>query len=496
MTQRILLASLFHETHCFLDEVTNLHDFQTRSGPQLLARRGDGSTLDGFLEAAERHEWSVIPTVEFVATPSGIVDHSVFEIFWERFVHVATVTDEVDGIWVSLHGAMVTTECRDPEGEFLARLRRIPHLANLPVFGVFDLHATLTAAMADHADCLVAYRENPHSDARTVAMQSADLLRRALDEGRRPTMVLRNVPILWPPTGTATAAAPMSLLQAAARSLEAADPDIWSVSVVAGFAFADAPDAGVSVALATTGPRASAESALDSLTSLAWAERNSGLPEEWSLENALDDAARRDLAGLVVIVEPADNIGGGAPGDCTTILRAFLDKGLERAAVVITDPLAVAALTDVEPGSSVRLQVGGRGSRFDPGPVTLEARLVSRSVGRFQLEDARSHLAAWEGNTIDMGPCATLVSGGVSILLTSRKTPPFDLGQLRSQGIVPENLAFIGVKAAVGHRTAYDPICAATYTVSTPGPCASELSRLPYEHRRRPVFPLDDEASI
>jgi microcystin degradation protein MlrC len=91
-----------------------------------------------------------------------------------------------------------------------------------------------------------------------------------------------------------------------------------------------------------------------------------------------------------------------------------------------------------------------------------------------------------------MGPSAVVrVGEGITVLLTSRKTPPFDLGQLRSQGIVPEELALIGVKAAVAHRRAYDPIAAKSYTVTTPGPCTSDLTRLPYRRIRRPVFPLD-----
>ena len=40
----------------------------------------------------------------------------------------------------------------------------------------------------------------------------------------------------------------------------------------------------------------------------------------------------------IALVEPADNIGGGAPGDGATILRALLDHQIERAAVVINDP--------------------------------------------------------------------------------------------------------------------------------------------------------------
>ena len=81
--------------------------------------------------------------------------------------------------------------------------------------------------------------------------------------------------------------------------------------------------------------------------------------------------------------------------------------------------------------------------------------------------------------------------GDITILLTSIKTPPFDLGQWRSQGIEPTKLAVIGVKAAVAHRRAYDPIAARMLWVDTPGPCRSDLSKLPFKHVRRPVYPLD-----
>jgi microcystin degradation protein MlrC len=122
----------------------------------------------------------------------------------------------------------------------------------------------------------------------------------------------------------------------------------------------------------------------------------------------------------------------------------------------------------------------------------LEATFVSRSGGRFTLEDRNSHLAAVQGVNFNMGPCAVVTVGdGITVLLTTRKTPPFDLAQLRSQGIVPEKLSVIAVKAAVAHRRAYDPIAVGSYTVTTPGPCTSDLTRLPYRRLRRPIFPLD-----
>jgi microcystin degradation protein MlrC len=68
---------------------------------------------------------------------------------------------------------------------------------------------------------------------------------------------------------------------------------------------------------------------------------------------------------------------------------------------------------------------------------------------------------------------------------------PFDLAQWRSQGVEPRDLNMIGVKAAVGHRAAYDKIASDSFTVSTSGPCTGDLTRLPYKRLRRPVFPLD-----
>jgi microcystin degradation protein MlrC len=229
---------------------------------------------------------------------------------------------------------------------------------------------------------------------------------------------------------------------------------------------------------------------LDALEKIALAERERGFPREWKLEAALDDAAALSKKP-VLLVEPADNIGGGAPGDGTTILRALLARGHYSAGVILNDPEAVAALANAEPESWRTLHLGGKGFALDPGPLELEVEFVRRSHGTFDLEDPQSHLASMSGRRIEMGPCAVVRRGGITILLTSRKTPPFDLGQWRSQGIAPEELGVIGVKAAVAHRQAYDPIAAASYTVETPGPCTSNLALLPYHRLRRPIYPLD-----
>lgn len=490
---RILLAGLFHETHSFVDERITLADFTVKRREQMLQRRGDASTIDGFLEVAEDEGWEVVPAADYTALPAGTVEHAVFEAFWEECeaeLRLALAEGGLDGIWLALHGAMVTTESIDPEGELLARIRTVPGAEALPVFGVFDLHATFTARMARHANGLIAYRENPHADARDAAVHSARLLARALKRGELPHMLSAGAPLVWPPTGTGTADQPMRDLEALARQIEQDDPAIWAVNVVAGYSFSDVPDAGVAFSAVTTGSDESAKAALAQLVALAVELRDLGMPREWDLDEAID-RIKQLPGGPYLLVEPADNIGGGAPGDGTAVLRALLRHGLGNSAVAIADPAAVAALAGAKPGETRLLSIGGKGSAIADGPVEIEARFVSRSDGGFTLEDRNSHLAASQGANFDMGPSAVVTVGDdITVLLTSRKTPPFDLAQFRSQGIHPEALKAIGVKAAVAHRRAYDPIAAGSFTVTTAGPCTSRIETLPYRRLRQPVYPI------
>src|SRR5262245_19608900 len=116
--RRVLLAGIFHETHTFLPGTLSLDEFMIRPHGELLAAAGDGSPLGGFLEVANRHSWQVLPTVDYRATPGPTVDDTVFEQFWSEFRSRAEpeLAQGVDGIFVGLHGAMVSSSFEDVEG--------------------------------------------------------------------------------------------------------------------------------------------------------------------------------------------------------------------------------------------------------------------------------------------------------------------------------------------------------------------------------------------
>jgi len=491
---RILLAGLFHETNTFAPGTMGLDQFRVTLDPQAWQeRKGDGSPTGAFLVEAERRGWEVVPVVDIRGTPGAMPEAEVFTTFLEHFER-RTASHEalggaLDAIFLVLHGAMVSPGFPDPEGELLRRIAANPALAGVPVFGVLDLHANVTGTMAAHSHGLLAYRENPHTDAAETAVRAVRLMEEAL--GERLTLATRYVPtnLLWPPTGTGTADEPMRGLEALARGEER--DGVKAINVFAGFSHADVLHAGVAFTIVYDSHRVAPER-LDALAARladhAGAHRQEALPGEWELEAAIADALEKG-AFPALLVEPADNIGGGAPGDGTAILRALLKVRAAGSGVILCDPESVAALAGKAPGSVCDLEVGGKAFAFDPVPV--RARLLRLTDGCYTLEDRHSHAASMNGVSIAMGPCAVLEAEGITILLTSRRSAPMDLGQWRSQGVDPGALRFIGVKAAVAHRQAYDKIARASYWVRTPGPCTSDLRSLDYRHVRRPVFPLD-----
>jgi microcystin degradation protein MlrC len=170
----------------------------------------------------------------------------------------------------------------------------------------------------------------------------------------------------------------------------------------------------------------------------------------------------------------------------------MLAHDVHEGAVVLADPEAVAACWEAGRDTTITLRVGGKTDRWHGEPVEVTGIVRALSDGVFACELPDNHFASFYGNTIRMGHTVWLRARGINIVLTERKTPPFDLAQLRGVGIIPEQQKLIVVKSAVAYRAAYLPIAAGVVEMDTAGLCSANLSRFPYRHLRRPIFPLDD----
>ncbi|TWT65328.1 M81 family metallopeptidase [Allorhodopirellula solitaria] len=508
---RVLIAGLFHESHTFIEGRTRWSEMTVHRDDELLDLCGDSSPLGGVLEFAAMDGWEVLPSISATTTPGPTLDDDVLENYWSEFQQrverfrsdwSVPAAHGIDGIFLVLHGASVASTVTDVEGELLTRIRRIDGFATLPIFGVYDLHANFSDAMARHANCLLGYRENPHSDARATSVRAAKLLSRSLRSGVQPHQIVSRPGIVWPPTGTATANEPMAGLMARARQLERAHPDFWAISVNAGFSFADTPETGVSFVVSTAGDLPEANAAIAALNDLALENAALGNVVEPPLPVVMEQLEQLKslgpLEGLTLLIEPADNIGGGAPGSGITTLRVLLDAGYTGVGICLWDPPAVDVVSQSKVGDTFTLPLGGRGSDLLDPSLRLRCELLRVGDGVFELEDKNSHLASLVGDHFDMGRIAVVRAtdphrpgGEATVLLTTRRTPPMDLGGWKLVGINPESFSIMVIKAAVSHRQAYDPIATRQFWVDTPGPCSSRLESLPFQKIARPIFPLD-----
>ena len=106
------------------------------------------------------------------ASPSAHVTRDAFERIVGEMTARLAQAGAVDGVYLDLHGAMVTEHLDDGEGEILARVRRIVG-SHVPVIASLDLHANVTRAMMEFADGLVAYRTYPHIDMAATGTRAA-----------------------------------------------------------------------------------------------------------------------------------------------------------------------------------------------------------------------------------------------------------------------------------------------------------------------------------
>ena len=92
-----------------------------------------------------------------------------------------------------------------------------------------------------------------------------------------------------------------------------------------------------------------------------------------------------------------------------------------------------------------------------------------------------------------MGPTAILETArGLTIQVTTNRIPAFSLGQVTSCGLDPAAFDILVAKGVHSPVPAYGPVCPTIIQVDTPGATAADMSRLPFEKRRRPLFPMEE----
>lgn len=485
---RLIAGGIMHETHTFSAEPTTLDTLAVVArGDELLAYAGKNHSLGGVIDGCHELGIELAPAF-FADSPStGTPDRQTFEALLGELCERISAALPADGIVLTLHGAMVAEGFPDAEAEIARRVRAIAG-PDMPIAVTLDLHANIGQAMVDAVNIITCYDTYPHVDAAERAKEAVTLLAQTIRGEIAPVMALAKPPLMPVPQAIATGEGPFRALFDRAFAMEGSG-EALTVTVAGGFAYADVPEAGVSVLVTTDGDPAAARRLTDELAALAWSLRHemviANMPPAEAVAAAIGFPERP-----VMLVDVGDNIGGGTPGDGTVLLVELLKQNAQDAVIVVADAEAARAAHAAGVGATVHLSVGGKTDQLHGDPVQICGRVRLLSDGAWVHEGPEN-----AGVPVDAGPTAVVRCGGVDLVLTSRKALPGDQQQLKSVGIDPLRQQIIVVKAAVRWRGGFGPIAKHAFYADTPGLGSVDLSRFPYTRIRRPIFPLDPETA-
>ena len=480
---RIALAGFQHETNTFAPAATTLADFmRADSWPRLL--RGDdiisetlGMNLPIAGAIAQAGPAHLVPLLWCAAEPSGKVTTEAFDAISDDILVGLEDADDIDGLYLDLHGAMVTEGDFDGEAALLRRIRERVG-SELPIAVSLDLHANLSAELVDIVDIITVYRSYPHLDMAETGARAMKKLQQRI-YGTRPAACFIQAPFLVPLSSQDTNAQPFADVYDRVASLPQSDEEHLELAL--GFTAADIPECGPAI-LAYAPHQERADYLAETLLSeLIAAERHIDTAL-WSPRAAVDHAMMLKAQAPVVLADVQDNPGAGGTSDTTGLLQALIMAEAPCSIIgVICDSEFATTAHKVGQGAEIDLDLGGK--RGGPGavPVSGPWRILSISA-----EPVAYTGEMYGGGMAELGQSARVqhIKSGVQVIVASTRSQCLDRAFFTHFGVDLADMAIIAVKSTLHFRADFEPIAAAVLNVASPGLFACELDLSDYINLR------------
>ena len=490
---RIAIGGISHETSSFSRVPTRLQDFEAGfglyRGPQVLERfTNTNICTGGFLEGAQKHQFEVEPLLWGFAYPSGLIVRDDYEAlkreFLERLQQAETERGPVDGVLLDLHGAMVVEGIDDGDGDFIEAVRNFLG-PDRPIVVTFDLHGNHTERRVAAATAIVGFDTFPHLDMAERGREAADLIVRTIRKEIQPVMSLCQLPLFWNTPTQVTAIPPMNEVMQRIHQLEQR-PGILAVTLATGFPWSDVPDVGVSIIVVANQNRDLAQETAEELGAWVWENRQRWYCPPRSVKNAIQlgqDGGRFPI----VLADHADNTGGGSPGDGTEILRTFLEQKLTDSLILyMVDPEVARQAHAAGVGGRILVDVGGKSDPLQGPSVRMDAEVMAISQGDFTYDGPM-----YAGLTGNMGCSAWLRQDGVSVVVVTATEQPLGPAFAKTLGIDCAAMKYIAVKSAAHFRASFERFAGLIFNVDTQAIHTHDFEKLPYQKRKRAIFPVE-----
>ena len=483
---RIAVGAFLHETNTFAPTKATYDDFVHGGGWPSMAHGAEvlkvmrkvNIGLAGFVEAAEAYGWELVPTISAAASPSAHVTTDAFERIMKKMVDGIAAAGPIDAVYLDLHGAMVTEDHDDGEGETLARVRKVIG-KDMPLVVSLDLHANVSPEMMEHADALIAYRTYPHVDMAETGRACARHLALMLKTRAKFAKAFRQLPFLIPISWQCTNDQPTKGIYQKLAALE--NDGVPTLSFAPGFPAADFRDCGPSV-FAYGKTQADADAAAEKLVAIVEGHENDFDGRIYSPDDGIRHAMElaKTATRPIVIADTQDNPGAGGDSDTTGMLRALVRNNALRAATgVIYDPQSARAAHQAGVGATVTLSLGGKSGIPGDAPYTESFVVETLSDGKFVATGPY-----YGGRDMEMGLSACLRIGGVRVVVASHKAQLADQSMYRYVGIEPTEQAILVNKSSVHFRADFEPIAEKLLICAAPGAMPADTASLPWTRLR------------
>jgi microcystin degradation protein MlrC len=480
---RVFAAGLVTETNTFAPWPTGLQGF-SEEGPfhgDVTTRGRDsemGVLAAGWKDLCHENGFEFVESLFAVAQPSGRAVQSVYENFRDEILNDLKAKGPFDVVLLFLHGAMVSQDCDDCEGDILSRVRGIVG-AKVAVGAELDPHCHLTPLMVEKANAIILMKEYPHTDYMERGRELFDICT-GMAQGRlKPVSHLFDCRMVgFYPTTTE----PMRSFVDKFHAVEQR-PKVLSVSFAHGFPWGDTPETGSKMLVIADGDAVLAEATATEIGKEIYAARDALLPRFPGIEEALGTA--RESNGCVVLADTADNAGGGAPSDNVSLLRAMLEAEIADAVFgCIWDPIGVKTCLEAGVGATLPLRIGGKCGPASGDPLDVVATVKAFRAGHDQqgLGPARS----------PMGDAVWIEINGIDVVMMSTRTQVFAPDAFTGLGIDLKDKRFIALKSSWHFEAQFGPMADRIIPVATPGAIQMDFAAIDYRKKRdRHFFPRE-----
>ena len=472
---RIAIAGLAIESSTFSPARSHADAFRAKRGNEVFSSYPFYAEDSPVMARAD-----FFPALTGRAIPGGMVTREAYESLMQETLDRLQQNLPYDGLLFDIHGAMSVEGLDDPEGDMIARIRKVVGDDTL-ISTSMDLHGNVSWQLARESDLITCYRMAPHEDEVESRLRALENLLDRLESGAgRPAYkAWIPVPILLPGEKTSTRVEPAKSLYANVPVVESRE-GVLDAAIWVGYPWADEPR-NHAVVVVTGDDEAAVTNGAEELARHFWRVRDQFefVGPTSTLDEALDEAISSTDKPFI-ISDSGDNPTAGGAGDVTWTLTEVLQRSefhtAEGPSVIyasIPGPEFIEEALRIGIGGQIDALAGARvDDRYAP-PVRLQGTIRADADAEVEV---------------------VVRVGSVDVIVTKKRKPYHYEADFERVGLRPREADIVMVKIGYLVPELYN-MRGGWLMALTPGGVNQHLEGLDYQRIQRPMIPFDMDMS-